>query len=236
MLRCPRTYSGRRTGRQDGRCAPSAFPRTATDGPAGTVFPARCVPGAGGVSPCSLTRASCRCGRRTCRSGRLRRGRHLHDDAGALGHGLVAAVAVQVGGGEAGLCDALPQPATQVPSTSSRKAWPGCLTSCGSSSRCAVRPPVAGAELLRLPVVERLVGGPRQRVWCFDCVTEFAEDSGGFLGHVSHNGGSLAAPPPFTTCFDVLAPSRFGVEFALADQELDEIFQARAEPTESLAS
>ena len=33
MLRCPRTYSGRRPGRQDGRCAPSAFPRTATDGP-----------------------------------------------------------------------------------------------------------------------------------------------------------------------------------------------------------
>ena len=29
--RCPRTYSGRRPGRQDGRCAPSAFPRTATD-------------------------------------------------------------------------------------------------------------------------------------------------------------------------------------------------------------
>jgi hypothetical protein len=29
-LRCPRTYSGRRPG-QDGRCAPSAFPRTATD-------------------------------------------------------------------------------------------------------------------------------------------------------------------------------------------------------------
>ena len=29
--RCPRTNSGRRPGRQDGRCAPSAFPRTATD-------------------------------------------------------------------------------------------------------------------------------------------------------------------------------------------------------------
>ena len=28
-----RTYSGRRPCRQDGRCAPSAFPRTATDGP-----------------------------------------------------------------------------------------------------------------------------------------------------------------------------------------------------------
>ena len=107
------------------------------------------------------------------------------------------------------------------------RAWTG-RTSPGGGA--AGGPPVAGAELLRLPVVERLVGGPGQRVWCFDCVTEFAEDSGGFLGHVPHNGGSLAAPPPFTTCFDVLAPSRFEVEFALADQELDEIFQARAEP------
>jgi hypothetical protein len=33
VSRCPRTYSGRRPCRQDGRCAPSAFPRTATDGP-----------------------------------------------------------------------------------------------------------------------------------------------------------------------------------------------------------
>ena len=33
MSRCPRTHSGRRPGHQDGRCAPSAFPRTATDGP-----------------------------------------------------------------------------------------------------------------------------------------------------------------------------------------------------------
>jgi len=33
VSRCPRTYSGRRPGRQDGRCAPSAVSRTATDGP-----------------------------------------------------------------------------------------------------------------------------------------------------------------------------------------------------------
>ena len=31
MSRCPRTYGGRRPGRADGRCAPSALPRTATD-------------------------------------------------------------------------------------------------------------------------------------------------------------------------------------------------------------
>jgi hypothetical protein len=31
VSRCPRTHSGRRPGRQDGRCAPSAVSRTATD-------------------------------------------------------------------------------------------------------------------------------------------------------------------------------------------------------------
>jgi hypothetical protein len=33
VWQCARTYSGQRPCRQDGRCAPSAFPRTATDGP-----------------------------------------------------------------------------------------------------------------------------------------------------------------------------------------------------------
>jgi hypothetical protein len=41
VSRCPRTHSGRRPGRQDGRCTPSAIPRTATDGRPGGIFRTR---------------------------------------------------------------------------------------------------------------------------------------------------------------------------------------------------
>ena len=50
-LRCPRTYSGRRPGRQDSRCAPSAFPRTATDGPRRRAFPGLMCTAEPGVYP-----------------------------------------------------------------------------------------------------------------------------------------------------------------------------------------
>ena len=51
VLRCPRTYSGRRPGRQDGRCAPSAVLRTATDGPCWRAFPGLTCAAEPGVHP-----------------------------------------------------------------------------------------------------------------------------------------------------------------------------------------
>ena len=81
-----------------------------------------------------------------------------------------------------------------------------------------------------MSVAERFVGSLRQRIGRFNLVAKVTKDPGGFLGYVPDNGGGLAAAPPFAADFDVLLPSGLRIESALADQELDEVFQARAEP------
>ena len=51
-LRCPRTHSGRRPCRQDGRCTPSAFHGRPRTGRAGGVFPGLTRGAESGVHPC----------------------------------------------------------------------------------------------------------------------------------------------------------------------------------------
>jgi hypothetical protein len=86
------------------------------------------------------------------------------------------------------------------------------------------------APVFSLPVAERFVGSLRQRIGRFSFVAKVTKDPGGFLGYVPDNGGGPAAAPPFAADFDVLPPPGLRVEFALADQELDEVFQAGTEP------
>jgi hypothetical protein len=90
--------------------------------------------------------------------------------------------------------------------------------------------PGESPEGIALPVTERLLPVCRRRIRRFNGVTKIAKNPRRFFGHVSHHRGGLATPPPFTADFDVLLPSELRIESALAGQELDEVFQARAEP------
>lgn len=76
------------------------------------------------------------------------------------------------------------------------------------------------AEHGTLPVTESADSCLRKRIRCLHRVSQLPEDPGSYLRNVPGNGSSLAAAPPLATFLDLL-----GVELALADQELDEVFQ-----------
>jgi hypothetical protein len=54
------------------------------------------------------------------------------------------------------------------------------------------------------------------------------------LRAVSHRGGELCTAPALPTCLHHVLPARDGLNPALIDAKLDEVFQARAKPERRL--